>query len=337
MRCDVCNAIVSNGSEKLFTPDVFNCLMDFGFGLDETNIKMLTDGGMSRQAAEAKLKEQYSHSSSDWLLCPDCTKKAESIIESNETKVPPDYITVTQAAKDVGFGFDMINLPVAISFAVWQEYVVWTDEDSECQTYQEQDARLEDILFMGGQTLQSKMNQFYIKQIHKYSLLCVPKDCHSTEGLPVNLLIRILKVADQQWLVIEIDKEALNASPTCAPAGLDPELAILGAKMAGYHMERGIRKFAEFARKMQSEMGDNWQKLRPYLFGFWQHSAIDFPDAQDLNRKEAQAILDNLDYIKYRQYIDSNGWKGNEFHSYALVSCNSIAILYSSAEKQKEE
>jgi hypothetical protein len=217
MRCDVCNAIVSNGSEKLFTPDVFNCLMDFGFGLDETNIKMLTDGGMSRQAAEAKLKEQYSHSSSDWLLCPDCTKKAESIIERNETKVPPDYITVSQAAKDVGFGFDMIGLPVAISVAVWQQYVVWTDEDSERQTYQEQDARLEDILFMGGQTLQSEINQFYIKQIHKFSLLCVPRDGHSTEGLPVNLLICLKEVGGKQWLFVEMDKPLPPISPDQKP------------------------------------------------------------------------------------------------------------------------
>ena len=79
MLCDVCNATVPSGDGERITPEVFIYLMDKGFGLDETNVKMLTDAGMSRSAAEAVLKEQYRCSGSDWLLCSDCAAKAKTI------------------------------------------------------------------------------------------------------------------------------------------------------------------------------------------------------------------------------------------------------------------
>ena len=80
MRCDVCNAAIPKGTGDRITPETFIYLMDNGFGLDETNIRMLTDGGMSRAAAETALKEQYRGSISDWLLCSNCTAKAMHIM-----------------------------------------------------------------------------------------------------------------------------------------------------------------------------------------------------------------------------------------------------------------
>lgn len=70
MRCDVCNAAVTPGAGERITPDVFTYLLDNGFGLDETNIKMLTDAGIPRSAAEAALTEQYRQSTSDWFFVP---------------------------------------------------------------------------------------------------------------------------------------------------------------------------------------------------------------------------------------------------------------------------
>lgn len=43
MRCDVCNANVPRGSGERITPEIFTYLLDNGFGLDDENIKMLTD------------------------------------------------------------------------------------------------------------------------------------------------------------------------------------------------------------------------------------------------------------------------------------------------------
>jgi len=80
MLCDVCNATVPSGTGKRITPEVFTYLLDNGFGLDETNVKMLTDAGMPRSAAEAVLKEQYRHSRSDWLLCSGCAAKATAMM-----------------------------------------------------------------------------------------------------------------------------------------------------------------------------------------------------------------------------------------------------------------
>ena len=80
MLCDVCNTTITAGAGENIPPDVFTFLLNNGFGLDETNIKMLTDVGMSRSAAEAALREQYRQSTSDWLLCPVCADKAKSIV-----------------------------------------------------------------------------------------------------------------------------------------------------------------------------------------------------------------------------------------------------------------
>jgi len=58
MQCDVCNTAITSGAGEQITPDVFTYLIDNGFGLDETNIKMLTDTGISRSAAEDALSKR---------------------------------------------------------------------------------------------------------------------------------------------------------------------------------------------------------------------------------------------------------------------------------------
>jgi hypothetical protein len=45
-------------------------------------------------------------------------------------------------------------------------------------------------------------------------------------------------------------------------AGLDPEMVIDGITLAGYHIEAGARKFADFARRMVEDLGE---PVRPYL------------------------------------------------------------------------
>ncbi len=204
MQCDICNTHITYGAEEQITPDVFTYLIDNGFELDEINIKMLTDNGMSRSAAEDALRDQYRHSKSDWLLCPNCAAKAKDIVsQSNEKWVDHSYLAVTHIAEKVGLGFDIIGAPVALSREVWQECVQWYDRDTERQVYQEQDARLWDVMFTGGGTLQLKVNNFLKNQIHRYSVLCIPRDGKSTDAIKINLLISPKKIRGQQWLVID--------------------------------------------------------------------------------------------------------------------------------------
>ena len=56
-------------------------------------------------------------------------------------------------------------------------------------------------------------------------------------------------------------------------AGYDPEIIAIGAEMAAYHVEAGARKFADFAKRMIADMGE---EIRPYLKLFY-NAVRDFP------------------------------------------------------------
>ena len=44
--------------------------------------------------------------------------------------------------------------------------------------------------------------------------------------------------------------------------GIDPEILAIGTEMAVYHLEKGARKFAEYATAMIADLGD---AIRPCL------------------------------------------------------------------------
>lgn len=56
-------------------------------------------------------------------------------------------------------------------------------------------------------------------------------------------------------------------------AGYDPELLQIGAEMAAYHVEAGARKFADFAKRMLADIGE---EIRPYLKLFY-NAVREFP------------------------------------------------------------
>jgi hypothetical protein len=82
MNCDVCNATVTESNSRRVPPDKFRQLLARGFGINETNVEMLTDAGLSRSQAVEMLSQQYQESQSDWLLCTSCFAKAESNLKS---------------------------------------------------------------------------------------------------------------------------------------------------------------------------------------------------------------------------------------------------------------
>lgn len=67
-------------------------------------------------------------------------------------------------------------------------------------------------------------------------------------------------------------KAKLNGSQL--NSGLDPEILSLGAELAVFHIEAGVRKFAAFARTMAQDLDMPLEKVRPFLRS-WYNSARD--------------------------------------------------------------
>lgn len=59
--------------------------------------------------------------------------------------------------------------------------------------------------------------------------------------------------------------------------GIDPEILAIGTEMAVYHLEKGSRKFAEYATAMIADLGDS---IRPYLKAFY-NGARDLPEVAE--------------------------------------------------------
>lgn len=60
-------------------------------------------------------------------------------------------------------------------------------------------------------------------------------------------------------------------------SGIDPEILAIGTEMAVYHLEKGSRKFAEYATAMIADLGDS---IRPYLKAFY-NGARDLPEVSE--------------------------------------------------------
>lgn len=59
--------------------------------------------------------------------------------------------------------------------------------------------------------------------------------------------------------------------------GIDPEILAIGTEMAVYHLEKGARKFTEYATVMVADLGDS---IRPYLKAFY-NGARDLPEVAE--------------------------------------------------------
>lgn len=59
--------------------------------------------------------------------------------------------------------------------------------------------------------------------------------------------------------------------------GIDPEILAIGTEMAVYHLEKGARKFTEYATAMVADLGDS---IRPYLKAFY-NGTRDLPEVAE--------------------------------------------------------
>ena len=75
----------------------------------------------------------------------------------------------------------------------------------------------------------------------------------------------------------ELKKRLRNKLGGQLNVGVDPEILAIGAEIAVGYIERGVTKFADFAKAMIDEVGDF---MRPYLKSFY-NAVRDMPEAQD--------------------------------------------------------
>lgn len=97
-------------------------------------------------------------------------------------------------------------------------------------------------------------------------------------------------------------RKRLRAKLTQINSGFDPEILAIGAELAAFHIEAGVRKFSDFAQRIAEDLGTTPQNLRRYLRS-WYNGARDMLEDNDINidgmdgpevvREELAKILDN--------------------------------------------
>lgn len=75
--------------------------------------------------------------------------------------------------------------------------------------------------------------------------------------------------------------------------GIDPEILAIGTEMAVYHLEKGARKFAEYATAMIEDLGE---AVRPYLKSFY-NGARNLPEVES-----SQIAADMTPYDEVQQF-----------------------------------
>lgn len=90
-------------------------------------------------------------------------------------------------------------------------------------------------------------------------------------------------------------RKRLKAKLTQLNSGIDPEILAIGAELAVYHIERGARTFAAFAKNVAADLDVSMETLRPYLRSFYNGARdmmedmgadIDGMDSADVVRSE---------------------------------------------------
>ena len=72
--------------------------------------------------------------------------------------------------------------------------------------------------------------------------------------------------------------------------GIDPEILAIGTEMAVYHIEKGARKFIDFAKGMIEDLGD---MIRPYLKAFY-NGARELPEVSESGLADEMTPYDEV-------------------------------------------
>lgn len=82
-------------------------------------------------------------------------------------------------------------------------------------------------------------------------------------------------------------RAVLKSKLSTPMGGIDPEILQAGIVLAGYHIEKGARTFAAYARAMLDDMGEG---IRPYLKQFYMATKYD-PRAGDIAKEMSSAAF----------------------------------------------
>ena len=85
-------------------------------------------------------------------------------------------------------------------------------------------------------------------------------------------------------------KKRMKAKLGQLNAGVDPEMLAIGTEMAVYHIEKGARKFVDYAKEMIADLGD---AIRPYLKAFY-NGARDLPEVEEAGLSEEMTPYDEV-------------------------------------------
>ena len=95
-------------------------------------------------------------------------------------------------------------------------------------------------------------------------------------------------VTDAQYE--ELKKRMRDKLRGQANVGIDPEILSIGVQMAVYHIEKGTRKFADYAKAMIADLGN---VIRPYLKAFY-NGARELPEVEEAGYDKEMTPYDEV-------------------------------------------
>lgn len=84
-------------------------------------------------------------------------------------------------------------------------------------------------------------------------------------------------------------------------SGIDPEFLIDGVTLSGYHIEKGARTFAAYAKAMIDDLGD---KVIPYLKSWYMGVKFDPRSAEFSKEMDDEATVDKYDFDQPNNILD---------------------------------
>lgn len=77
--------------------------------------------------------------------------------------------------------------------------------------------------------------------------------------------------------------------------GVNPQVFVIGVKMASVYIKAGVRKFGQYAREMKAGVPDLWDGLKPHLGNMWNSAIVGVDDAEEVTPSQARAIIAEID------------------------------------------
>ncbi len=152
-------------------------------------------------------KKQDEFGANNKIFTKEKADRAREILRRKLCQPPPgeslhmaQTVDVTEAASEAGF-----SCPVYVTEEVWDRCVKWSEADKNRQGYQEEDARLWDVLFAPALKMRFGLGSVDVPGGMDYEIYCILRDENGTRDDGASLIrLRVVPVyvADKDSLVI---------------------------------------------------------------------------------------------------------------------------------------